>query len=239
MMFLKPEPFHATRQIGALLAIFVWNLLPLPTADADLIQHLVIPSNPSSGDVFVLPNYGNVRVTHDYATASDFTVFHQTQAENQSIGSLNWGTDTDRFNIVNRTTAFQDYSISFEFLDGAPDTSRLYLIVTGLHADSTATVSEPGVLLGELDFGTLSTTLLNGQVLSSANDGATFNTGWAIYQPSGAFTSFDIDMHQFQGDGLGWTFAYAVPEPNSSLLLLFATFFAVFSRKKRVPRAKK
>jgi len=117
----------------------------VPAVYAIPIQHLVIPAAPSptSGTIFALPGFGNVRVTHNYSLPTDFIRGHQTGAENKSAGSLSCGTDTDRFNIVNTHTTTQDYTITFDFLSGQPDVSRLFLIVVGLAANTTATVSQP------------------------------------------------------------------------------------------------
>ena len=199
-----------------------------PAVHGTPIQYLVISANPASGGIFSLPNYGNVQVTHNYLPASDFIRLHQTGVENKSAGLYTWGADTDRFNIVNSNGSagtFLDYTLTFDFLDGQPDVSRLLLVVVGLAANTTATVSEAGNLVGEFHFppalpGGTSTTLINGKVLSSKNDGDPVNTGWALYQPSTAFTSLSLAMHHQAGDGVGWTLAYTVPEPSSLLLLM-------------------
>jgi len=236
-------PTNSSTLVKALaVALGLWFLQPLG-AVAGTIQYLMIPANPVSADIFALPNYGDVQVTHTYLPAADFIRFHQTGAENQSAGSFSWGTDTDRFNILNTHGpggTFQDYTLTFSFLDGQPDVSRLLLIVVGLAANTTATVSQPGSLVGEFHFppalpGGSSTTLINGLVLSSKNDGDPLNTGWALYQPSGAFTSLDLDMHQQAGDGVGWTLAYSqVPEPSTISLMLigFAALVGIQIRRR-------
>ena len=223
-------PTNLSTLVKALAVVMgLWFLQPVG-AVAGTIQHLVIPANPVSGNTFTLPNYGAVQVTHNYSPAADFTRFHQTGAENQSAGSFSWGTDTDRFNIFNTHGGFQDYVLTFNFQNGPPDVSRLLLIVVGLAGNTTATVSAPGSLVGEFHFppplpGGTSTTLINGMVLSSKNDGDPVNTGWALYQPTGAFTSLTVNMHQQAGDGVGWTLAYAEPTPAQTTKDVYAVKF--------------
>ena len=121
------------RSIAAACALLSLSMLYAPAVYATQIKYLVIPTaNPTNGGTFFLPNYGNVRVTHTYSPAADFTRFHQTGAENQSAGSFSWGADTDRFSILNTHGTSQLYTVTFEFLDLQPDVSRLLLIVEGL-----------------------------------------------------------------------------------------------------------
>lgn len=47
-------------------------------------------------------------------------------------------------------------------------------------------------------------------------DGDPKNTGWALYKPSGSFTTLSVDFLHEPGDGLGISLAYSVvPEPTT------------------------
>ena len=131
-------------------------------------------------------------------------------------------------NVLNTTHGFWDYSVTFNFANGAPDLSRLLLVPIGLASGTTATVSEQGQLVGEYNFGGFtSTTLYNSgtQTFSSQNDHNSANTGWALFQfaqSDGPFTSLNLDLHQLTGDGIGFTLAYVdqttTPEPGTIAL---------------------
>lgn len=205
-------------------------------SSAQFLQYMDFPAGTMQGDTLNLPLtlnvpcYGRVLVTIAPNPPTDpvplVTFFHQTAAENQSpqnAPQFSWGADTDRFNVFANAGPL-DYTITFTFLDGPPDASRLILVVVGLASATTGTIttnppSAPGTLLGEFEFPTpSSTTVLTGNVLSSANDGDPINTGWALYRPQAvALTSISVQMNQAGGDGLGWTLSYlcepAVVEP--------------------------
>lgn len=240
------------------LLVCVLLLLVAPASSAQFLQYMDFPAGTMQGDTLNLPLtlnlpcYGRVLVTIAPNPPTDpvplVTFFHQTAAENQSpqnAPQFSWGTDTDRFNVFANAGPL-DYTITFTFLDGPPDTSRLILIVAGLASATTGTIttippSAPGTLLGEFRFPTpSSTTVLTGNVLSSANDGDPINTGWALYRPQGvALTSVSVRMNQAAGDGLGWTLSYLCapavvePIPTATLptLLLLAGLLAVVALK--------
>ncbi|MBL8218691.1 MAG: PEP-CTERM sorting domain-containing protein [Bryobacterales bacterium] len=187
-----------------------------PALHAMPIRYMDIPPTPGFGFTTTLPGYGSVSVSQS-PNAIPFTFFHQPQAENGSIPGYSWGTDTDRLNMLNSGAGYASYTVTFTFLNGAPDPTKLLLLVAGLASTSTATVSQPGALAGELYISQInsSTTQLSGQVLSSMADGDPKNTGWALYQPSGSFTTLSVAFRHEPGDGLGISLAYAVPEPST------------------------
>lgn len=218
-------------------SIFVATLLMAGTifvcgaANAQFLQYMDFPAGSVQNDPITLPItlnvpcYGRVQVTITPNPPTNPiptpTFFHQTAAENQSpqnAPQYSWGADTDRFNVFANAGAI-NYTVTFTFLDGPADGSRLILVVAGLAASTTGTITtvpatSPGTLLGEFRFSspTSSTTLRTGNVLSSANDGDPINTGWALYQPQAAMlSSISIQMNQAGGDGLGWTLAYFCP----------------------------
>ncbi|MFN7937438.1 MAG: PEP-CTERM sorting domain-containing protein [Bryobacteraceae bacterium] len=207
-----------------------------PALRAETIQYMAIPQNPGFGFTTTLPGYGTVSVSQGPNTIP-FTFFHQPQAENGSIPGYTWGTDTDRLNLLN-AGAQATYNVTFNFLDGAPDPSKLFLLVAGLASTTTATVFQPGTLAGEWDIVQInsSTTVLTGQVLSSLADGDPKNTGWALYQPSGSFTSLNVTFIHENGDGIGVSLAYVVPEPTTIVFvgLGLAAIGWARSRKTRV-----
>ena len=107
-----------------------------------------------------------------------------------------------------------------------PNPSDLLLNVTGLAVGTTATASQAGSLAAEYTFpasgfypgGPSSTTVLTGQTFSSLGNADRVNTGWALYQPTGSFTNLQLNVLQANGDGIGFTLAYVVPEPASLVL---------------------
>lgn len=210
---------------------------------AQLLNYLQIPSSGTltSGSVFTLPNYGNVQVNVTNVTA---TYFDQINGYNQAAGPYFWGTDTQRFGILNSTSSSQAYTFNFTFQSGAPNPADLVLNVTGLANGTTAVVSQPGSLVGEYTFpasgfypgGPSSTTVLTGLTFSSLGNADPLNTGWALYQPSGSFTSLTLTVNQISGDGIGFTLGYVVPEPSTIVLLgmgAAGVAFAAMSKKRR------
>jgi hypothetical protein len=244
------------------IAVIFCSVIIFPThrVAATTIKYMEFPATAQQGDILNLPInlnvpcYGQVQVSitpiPPGAILSPVTFFHQTAAENQSPQNqptYSWGTDTNRFSVLSGSTAI-DYTITFTFLDGAPDSSRLLLVVVGLAVGTTATVStspasSPGNLLGEYHFpppptGGSSTTMLGGSVLSSGNDGDPKNTGWALYQPQTTATlaSLSVTMHQAPGDGVGWTLAYIcegqaepIPTLSGAALIFLGTLIAVIA----------
>ena len=233
------------------------------------LNYLVVPSSgnlPGAGNdgpgIYTLPGYGNVEITMTGATpplgASYFdqiNAYNQTTnnaAENLAHGSFNWGTDTQRFGILNTNTVNDKYQFNFTFLSGVPNPADLYFNVVGLAVGTTATVSQAGTLMGEYQFppsgfypgGPSSTTLYNvagPQTFSSMGDGDQLNTGWALWQPSSAilntagtgFGTLSFAVNQIPGDGIGFTVGYtAVPEPASMGLLGIGSL-ALLSRRRR------
>jgi len=190
-----------------------------------LIQYMQVPASGTMppSQVFTLPGYGNVQASVTNVTA---TYFDQLNAYNQSAGPYFWGTDTQRLGVLNSTSAPQNYTLTFGFLSGAPNPADLTLEVIGLANGTTATVSQPGSLVAEYTFppsgfypaGPPSTTNLTGLTFGSNNNADPLNTGWAIYQPSGSFTSLSLLVNQISGDGIGFTLGYVTPEPSSLVL---------------------
>lgn len=201
---------------------------------AEPIQYMAIPANPGFGFTTTLPGYGSVSVSQS-PNAIPFTFFHQPQAENGSIPGYSWGTDTDRLNMLNAGSSNALYTVTFNFLSGAPDPTKLLLLVAGLASTSTATVSQPGTLAGELYISQInsSTTALTGQVLSSLADGDPKNTGWALYQPSGSFTTLSVAFVHEPGDGIGLSLAYVVPEPTTIVFVGLGLAALVITRSRR------
>jgi len=193
---------------------------------AQLLSYLQVPSSgsPSLPQVYNLPGYGNVQVS--VTNNIPVTYFDQINGYNQSAGGYTWGTDTQRFNILNTTGAPEQYRFDFTFLSGAPNPSDLELVVVGLAVGTTATVSQAGTLMGEYTFpasgfypaGPSSTTNFAGLTFSSNGNGDPLNTGWALYQPSGSYTNLSLLVNQINGDGIGFTLGY-VPEPSTVCLL--------------------
>jgi len=235
--------------LGVLLTVVSQSSL------AQTIQYMRFPAGSVQGGTLnlpltlQLPCYGRVQVT--ITPVPGVTFFHQTAAENsspQNAPQFSWGADTDRFNVFANAGTI-DYTITFTFLDGPPDASKLLLVVAGLANGTTATVTtspitSPGTLLGEFHFppplpGGSSTTNQAGNVLSSANDGDPVNTGWALYRPqSAALTSVSVQMHQVGGDGLGWTLAYVcdpaqTPAMSLPALMLLGGVLALVALKSR------
>ena len=212
------------------------------------IQYLQVPASGTftSGSIFNLPNYGNVQVTIAGETA---TFFDQLNAYNQSAGPYTWGTDTQRLGILNVNGSPVNYTLNFAFLSGAPNPSDLLLNVTGLAVGTTVTASQPETLAAEYTFpasgfypgGPSSTTVLTGSTFSSLGNADSLNTGWALAQPSASFTNLSLNVNQISGDGIGFTLAYATPEPSSICLLTIGAvgLVAVAVRRRRRDAAAK
>ena len=201
------------------------NLLA-PRLLATQLSYLQIPSSGSASlpQVYNLPGYGNVQVS--VTNNTPVTYFDQINAYNQSAGGYTWGTDTQRFSVLNTTGSTEQYQFDFTFLSGAPNPADLELVVVGLAVGTTALVSQSGTFTGEYTFpasgfypfGPSSTTSLSALTFGSNGDGDLLNTGWALYQPAGTFTNLSLGVNQVNGDGIGFTLAY-VPEPSTICLL--------------------
>lgn len=212
--------------VAFVMTVVIALTLVTPAGALDFVQYMQVPAsgNFSSPSTFSLPGYGNVAVTEGTEPA---TFFDQTGAYNQSAGNYNWGTDTQRLNVLNTGQANWDYKVTFSFLNGAPDLSRLLVVPVGLAYGTTATIDQQGSLVGEYSFGgTTSTTLYNPGTMtfSSADDHDPKNTGWALFQldqSDGPISSVSLAFDQVPGDGVGFTLGYTnpVPEPGSLLLL--------------------
>jgi hypothetical protein len=212
---------------------------------AQLLNYLQVPSSgtPSLPQVYNLPGYGNVQVS--VTNNIPVTYFDQINAYNQSAGGYSWLTDTQRFSILNTTSAPEQYQFDFTFLSGAPNPADLELVVVGLAVGTTAIVSQPGTLMGEYTFpasgfypaGPSSTTNFGGLTFSSNGNGDLLNTGWALYQASGSFTNLSLLVNQISGDGIGFTLGY-VPEPSTVCLLgIGAAVLGIAAVRKRRRRA--
>lgn len=227
----------------AMWTLMVSSILMCRATSAQFIQYMDFPAGIQQGDPINLPVtlnvpcYGRVQVTIAPNPPTNPiptpTFFHQAAAANQSpqnAPQYSWGADTDRFNVL-ASGGQLHYTVTFTFLDGPADASRLVLVVVGLASTTTATITtvpptSPGTLLGEFRFSspTSSTTVRTGNVLSSANDGDHLNTGWALYQPPAAMlTSISVEMNQESGDGVGWTLAYFCAQQNTATEVPVAT----------------
>jgi MYXO-CTERM domain-containing protein len=210
------------------LGVAVLGIIPFQAHGlraAQLIQYMQVPASGafSSPTTFTLPNYGNVQVS---IAGTSATYFDQLNGYNQAAGPYFWGTDTQRLGILNSTSAPLGYTLNFAFLSGAPNPADLALVVVGLASGTTATVSQPGSLVGEYTFppsgfypgGPSSTTILSSQTFSSLGNADPLNTGWALYEPTGIFTTMSLSVNQISGDGIGFTLGYTTPEPSSLVL---------------------
>ncbi len=210
----------------ALLAALLICCAPHCLHAAQLLSYLQVPSSGSASlpSVYTLPGYGNVQVS--VTNNTPVTYFDQINAYNQAAGGFFWGTDTQRFSILNTTGAPLQYQFDFTFLSGAPNPADLELVVVGLAVGTTAIVSQAGTSMGEYTFpasgfypaGPSSTTNLAGLTFGSNGNGDLLNTGWELYQPSGSFTNLSLTVNQISGDGIGFTLGY-VPEPSTACLL--------------------
>ena len=213
-----------SRKIAGLF--FVVLMFCAPHLDAAQLSYLQIPSSGSASlpQVYNLPGYGNVQVS--VTNNIPVTYFDQVNAYNQSAGVYTWATDTQRFNVLNTTSAPEQYQFDFTFLSGTPNPADLELVVVGLAVGTTAIVSQPGTLGAEYTFppsgfypfGPSSTTNFASQTFGSNGNGDLLNTGWALYQASGSFTNLSLRVNQISGDGIGFTLGY-VPEPSTFCLL--------------------
>ena len=247
---------HAIRVVAILCSIIIFQSHRVASIT---IKYMEFPAA-TPGDTLTLPitlnlpSYGQVRVSiapvSPSVTLPPATFFHQDAAENQSPQNqptYSWGTDTNRFNVLSGNADIH-YAVTFTFLDGPPDASRLIFVVVGLAKFTSATVStspasSPGNLLGEFHFppalpGGSSTTLLEGATLKSKGDGDIVNTGWALYQPQATamLTSLSVSMDQPSGDGVGWTLAYIsegqaepVPTLSSAAMILLGILIAAIA----------
>jgi PEP-CTERM motif len=225
---LLPRAKHLGCRIITFAAVAIISLgMTVSHARASvLLQYMQMPGSGTfnSPTTFTLPGYGNVQVTEGTEPA---TYWDQTGAYNQSAGNYNWGTDTQRLNVYNTSQGKWDYTVTFSFLNGAPDLSKLVVVPVGLASGTTARIDQQGSLVGEYSFGgTTSTTLYNPGTMtfSSQGNGDPLNTGWALFQlnqSDGAIASISLTVDQISGDGIGFTLGYAnpVPEPGTLALL--------------------
>ena len=209
-------------------------------AGATQLQYMQMPGsgNFSSPTTFNLPGYGNVQVTEATEPA---TFWDQIGAYNQSAGIYTWGTDTQRLNVLNTSQGNWNYKVTFSFLNGAPDLSKLIVVPVGLARGTTARIDQQGSLVGEYSFGGItSTTLYNPgtQTFSSQGNGDPFNTGWALFQlnqSDGPISSLSLGVNQISGDGIGFTLGYASETPEPGTLMLLGTgvagLFGVMRRR--------
>ena len=213
------------RSFAALVVALLIFGAPLLQA-AQQLDYLQVPNSGSASlpQVYNLPGYGNVQVS--VTNSIPVTYFDQINAYNQSAGGYTWATDTQRFSVLNATSASEQYQFDFTFLSGVPNPADLELVVVGLAKGSIATVSQPGTVSGEYTFpasgfypaGPSSTTSFSSLTFGSNGNGDLLNTGWELYQPSGSYTNLSLRVNQISGDGIGFTLGY-VPEPSSVCLL--------------------
>ncbi len=227
-------PSSQHKQSGYRLAAFaVLTILSLaltvPHASASVsLEYMQMPGSGSfnSPTTFNLPGYGNVQVTENTEPA---TFFDQTGAYNQSAGNYSWGTDTQRLNVYNTSQGRWGYTVTFSFLNGAPDLSKLVVVPVGLADGTTATIDQQGSLVGEYSFGgSTSTTLYNPGTMTFSSQGNAdrSNTGWALFQlnpKDGSISSISLAFDQISGDGVGFTLGYVNNTPEPGTLLLMAS----------------
>jgi hypothetical protein len=191
---------------------------------------------PAGSTIFNLPGYGSVRVTLSNINASgaNTNAFYFSQrilaVQNKSAGYFNWisednigAQNNSNFNL--RVT----YKVTFELIAPiapAPDPKKLVLVISGLASTTTATVSQPVSLSGELQVPatgglltspTVSNTTGTTTVVSSGASTGTDpkNTGWALFQTDGpvnlvgSVPTLSVTFDQEAGDGIGFTLGYA------------------------------
>lgn len=172
-----------------------------------------------------------------------------------NYGPYDWGY-CPGLNLVNTFSSGQNnlaWTLNFYFLDGMPNPCTLYLDASGLAQHTTATVSQSVVFRGEYDLsGSAHTCITNasydpyanvtgvtnagtvGTVIGSYYNtdqyGDDFNTGWALFQPTGplpttilpqgAYAScpgypapatvpyLTVNVSQQPGDGIGFNVGY-------------------------------
>lgn len=218
-------------KMAIIFAMVVTLAMTAPSAGAQtLLRYLQMPGSGqfTSGQTFTLPGYGQVQVTETPTVTTTF--FDQTGAYNKGAGGYHWGTDTQRLNMFNGSGSHWDYTLTFNFENGAPDLNRLIVDPIGLAFGTTAAINQPGTLLGQYNFGNSSTTVytpgLHGGTFSSADDGDPLNTGWALFkldQSDGHISSLSLNVDQISGDGIGFTLGYASQTPEPSSLMLFGS----------------
>lgn len=180
------------------------------------LQFLEFPApsvTPASGTTMTLPGYGQVQVSWT-ASANEFEIDYSagngaatTQPQftygdpygnPYPTGGYSWPADPN-LNLY-ETNAASNYTVTFTFLSGAPDRTKLYLCVAGLYDTSTATVSQPGYLAGEYQSpipgcvscgvccGDVSAiTLLNGQTEVADTTGAAGTLLSSAFDPAGIY----------------------------------------------------
>ena len=200
---------------------------------AATIQYVVFPPNTdpkavSNPIVVTLPCYGDVRVSVSPMPGGAQYTKGTAPFVNQprTVGPHSW-TNADGFGMF--LGSHELYDVTFEFLNGVPDSSRLILAVTGLLSTSKATLSTPATWIGELTIpanqlnncpwegsgcpnGTAPTKFTSGTTFGSnysstpGTDGR--NTGWALVHPQINSTKMTLSFDHEGGDGLGWSLGY-------------------------------
>lgn len=176
-----------------------------------------------SGTTYTLPGYGSVRVKWAATSSSSLPFFNPRDLPsiwNKSAGGYTWGNDTQAIGMNNSTlgAGTLSYTVTFDFLAGPPDVSKLVLVIAALADGTTATVSQPVSLAGEypLTPNTAPTRLTSGNFVESdwSNHNTTdkVNTGWALFKvlstPVG--NSLTLTFSHINGDGIAVTLGYAV-----------------------------
>lgn len=202
------------------------------------IQFLEFPAGSKAGDTLSLtspietnlPCNGSVRVSiGNFSTqpvASSYKIAANPVIPNQTLGAYNWTTNGNNFSFYNTTQTTLKYRVTFTFAN-APDPSKLILIVSALAQNTKVTVSAPVTKVAEYSTPSAqlwcTTSCPNGtapilvdgtkKVLTSGYNPTSGtddrNTGFGFFQTSGTFTTLTLDFEQQNGDGLGWTLAYA------------------------------
>ena len=223
-----------------------------PSVPSASTETLLLPNTTNSitnkfSFLTTLPGYGPVQITWNPTacspTTSGTTIEWGNQSETFSPSgaagpnplnpTYTWGTSANDLNFYNPNSDKFCYSLTFTFLGAAPDPEQLLLVVSGLDNVTTATVSQPGNLVGEWTFTpsndplygkTSSKTCLDGSsqtgcpssgtVFYSEDNGDSRNTGWALFQATGpidtmgGLPTLTLMVSQNSGDGIGFTLGY-------------------------------
>lgn len=208
----------------------------------------------SSGTIYNLAGYGNVRVTHT-------TFLNPTRVQGVSgfhSGSITNGSNSYAWNSIDQLFLLNgdvgdsavSYSVTFEFMNGLMPGGEGVLGIWGLgrtdlaytNRISTATVNKNGTFLGDFDLGT-------SRGASSVTDNAgnfivknslpgdltpgnpSFNSDLAIIRIDDGVTSITINMVHIGQDGLAFNVGQItpvqVPEPNIGILFIVAIVFGI------------
>jgi len=159
---------------GGILAVLLM-LVAVPAAASNVhVDYMVLPqpwlttnqtsdSQPEAlqqNDVFFLPGYGHVRVSwvltqnHVFVGRGNYLremYYGDTSAFTNGNGNIYyWNTDPQIITEFDTPSAVYDFKL--EFLDGPPDVGRLLFVTVGLGTSTTAAVSQPIKLVGQMPY---------------------------------------------------------------------------------------